>query len=295
MSSFGMVRGRRMRVTRLDGCGNPVLGPDSVIVTKGFISTNLTSNNTTPEAINVLNASGEECIVDEPGPRFKNFSGEIALCGVDPQLIAMMTSQPVVLDADGAPVGFRQNSQVDVSLTGFALEIWTSVPAAVCDDTGEATYGYTLFPFFSGGAIGDFAFANASVDFTITGAVTKNGSAWGVGPFDVTRDESDEPGPLLEEIDPDGDHMHLQLTSVAPPEVTDGASALGVPATGANVTSTTAAVLSPANSYAPADLADAATGFTATPSTAWTTGKYVTFLDGTEAHWDGSAWVAGRA
>lgn len=85
----------------------------------------------------------------------------------------------------------------------------------------------------------------------------------------------------------------MQLTTVAPPAPSCGAVALGVPATGA--TAGSPGTLEPANSYPPEDLTDAETGFTATPATAWTTGQYVVLEDGTEAHWDGTAWVAGRA
>lgn len=296
MGSFSLVRGRAMRATRLDGCGNPVLGPSSKIVTKGFISVGLTSNTQQAEAINVTNAAGEECITDEPSPRFKNYTAEIAFCGVDPELVTMLTGQPVVLDADGVPTGFRQNSKIDVNATGFALELWAGVPGGACDPSGAQQYGYILFPFFSGGTLGDFSVENAALNFTLSGATTRDGAAWGVGPYDVTRDSGGVASPLLEVIDPDGDHMHLELVSVAPPTPTDGAVALGVPATGANVTSSTEAVLSPSNSYPPEDLAAAIAGpFAATPSTAWATGKYVTLGDGSEAHWSGTAWVAGRA
>lgn len=44
----------------------------------------------------------------------------------------------------------------------------------------------------------------------------------------------------------------------------------------------------------PADLA-ALAGVTADPVTAWTTGQFVRLADGSEAHWDGAAWVAGQA
>src|SRR4030095_10469453 len=37
----------------------------------------------------------------------------------------------------------------------------------------------------------------------------------------------------------------------------------------------------------------ARTGITASPTTAWTTGQYVTLADATAAHWSSSAWVAG--
>jgi len=50
----------------------------------------------------------------------------------------------------------------------------------------------------------------------------------------------------------------------------------------------------PQGAMAPATLAQM-TGITATPATAWTTGQYVTLGDGSAAHWDGAAWVAGIA
>lgn len=292
MSGFSLVRGRAMRATRLDGCGTPVPGPRSVVATKGFISVGLTTNLDTGEAITVTNAGGETCVDDTPNPKFKNYGVEIAFCGVDPELINLLTGQPLVLDGEGNPAGFRVNSKVDVNLIGFALEVWSNIPGAVCDTSGEVEYGYTLLPFVGGGQMGDVTYENAAVNFTLTGAITRDGSGWGVGPFDVVKDGAGVPGPLLEPIE-DGDHKHLQKTSVPPPTAEGGGQALGVPATGA--TAGIPATLTPANSYPPADLADAATGFTATPTTAWTTGQYVTLLDGSEAHWSGTAWVAGRA
>lgn len=290
---FSLVRGRAMRATRLNGCGNPVLGARSVVTTDGFISVGLTANNTEGEAISVTNANGKVCVSDTPPPKFDHYGVEIAFCGVDPDLVTMLTGQPVVLDAQGEIVGFRQNSKVNVDLVGFALELWSGVPQAACGASGDPSYGYFLLPFIKGGALGDFTVENAAINFTLTGATTREGAGWGVGPFDVTRTAGGLAGPLLEPIT-EGDHLHLEVTTVPPPDEDGfGTAALGVAATGA--TAGTPGTLSPANSYPPEDLEDAQTGFTATPSTAWTTGQYVTLADGTTAHWTGSAWAAGPA
>lgn len=45
---------------------------------------------------------------------------------------------------------------------------------------------------------------------------------------------------------------------------------------------------------AAADLA-ALANVVAKPTTAWTTGQFVTLKDGSKAHWDGNAWQAGAA
>lgn len=50
----------------------------------------------------------------------------------------------------------------------------------------------------------------------------------------------------------------------------------------------------PGGSAAPNNIA-MLEGLTASPKTAWTTGSYVLLGDGTEAHWDGTKWVAGKA
>jgi hypothetical protein len=291
---FSLVRGRALRVTKSDGCGRVLLGPSSQVTTEGFISVGLTANNEEGETISVTNAAGKVCILDEPSPSFTGYNIEVAFCGVDPELFSLMTGQPVVLNADGTDaIGFRMNSGINLGDSGFALELWSNVPVAACDASGGSSYGYFLIPFAQGGVLGDFTVENGAINFTLTGATSKDGNEWGVGPYDVVRDETGTAGPLLEPLD-SKDHLHMQLTTVAPPAPTCGADELGVPATGADA-ATTPATLIPANSYPPADLADAATGFTATPATAWTAGQYVTLGDGSQAHWDGTAWVAGPA
>lgn len=284
-----------MRATRVSGCGEPVLGPDSVISTEGFISVAMTANIVAGEALSVTNASGRICVQDTPTPKFLNYSLEISFCGVNPELITMLTGQPVVLNADGdAVVGFRMNSQIDVDLVGFALELWSSVPVAVCDDTGSASYGYILLPFIKGGTLGDFTVENGVVNFTLSGAATKDGSGWGVGPYNVVRDASDIAAPLVSAIT-EGDHMNLEITTVAPPSVaSDTATALGVPAT--LITAGIPATLTPANSYTPKNLADLLVVLPPkSPTSAWTAGQYVRLRDGSTAHWTSSTWAAGPA
>lgn len=294
MSNFSLVRGNAMRATRLNGCGDPVLGPDSVVTSEGFISVGLTANQETGDAISVTNAAGKVCILDEPAPKFVNYSVEVAFCGVNPELIGLMTGQPVTYNAAGDPIGFRVNSKIKVTKTGFAMELWSTVPQEECDESGLEAFGYMLLPFIKGGTLGDFTVENGAVNFTMTGARTKDGPGWGVGPFDVVTDDTGAAGPLNDPVTA-GDHLVVEVTTVPPPDVEDDdGKALGVPATGADA-ATTPATLAPANSYPPEDLADAATGFTATPATAWTAGQYVTLGDGTQAHWNGTAWVAGPA
>jgi hypothetical protein len=249
-----MIRGRAMRVTRLTACGAPSLGPASKIETAGFVSVSLTSNTQTPEAIEVTNANGDICISDTPVSKFINYGAEIAFCGVDPELVAMLTGQPVVMGGTASAdiVGFRQNSRIDVNLIGFALELWTGIAGDACT-AGSVDYGYILLPFLKGGTLSDFTVENGAINFTLTGATTRDGAGWGVGPYNVTLGPTGISSPLLTTITV-GDHLHVERVSVAPPTPVDtGATAVGVPAT--SLVAGTPGTSSPANSYAPATLA----------------------------------------
>jgi hypothetical protein len=181
-----------------------------------------------------------------------------------------------VEDGAGNVVGFKMNSKIDACDSGFALELWSNVPSAVCEAGSGQNYGYMVVPFLKGGVIGDFTVGNDAVNFSLSGAKSKDGNSWGVGPYDVVADDTGLASPLLEALDAD-DHLHVQLTTIAPPDPECGGTEVGVAATGA--TAGSPATLSPANSWPPEDLAGA-TALTATPTTAWTTGPYVNRLGG---------------
>lgn len=220
--TFPLVRGRKMRVTRLDGCGRPVYGPCSQVVTEGFISVGLSAVINEGEAITVTTANGKTCVNDQPTPEFQGYTAEISFCDVDPALFSLITGQEQVLDAAGNVVGFRMNTEVDLSGSGFALEVWAGVPGVTCDPNAAATAGdpsgYLLLPYLKGGVLGDFTIENAAVTFAITGAATKGGAGWGVGPYNV---QGAPAAPLIKPITK-GDHLHVQYTEISPPASTEG-------------------------------------------------------------------------
>jgi hypothetical protein len=283
-----------MRATRLDSCGRVKATASSAIVSDGFVSVALTSTTTETEAITVPNAAGKNCINVPPKSRFTNFGVAITFCQVDPELYSMMTGNPVVFDSAGNAVGFQVNSDVDSDVDGnFALEVWSGAGTDEgCEEDAEGEYGYSLLPFISGGVIGDFTIENAAVTFTVTNARTKDGTAWGIGPYDVVPAAGGVASPLLEALGTKN-HLHVQYTTIAPPEPGCVVLASGPKSTGA--TAGIPATLTPADSYPPPTFASLTAGhsLTATPGTSWTTGQYVLLGDGSKAHWNGTAWVAG--
>jgi hypothetical protein len=222
--SFPLLRGRSMRVTKLNGCGVPIDGPDSAAVTDGYVSIALTAEVNDPEEIEVKNANGQTCVRDPGCAEFKGYTVDITFCNVEPCLYTMLTGQDTMDDGAGNALGFRMNSKKKSCDYAFALEVWSGVPGVACQgQTAESgSFGYVLMPFVRAGVIGDFTIENAAITFTVSGAVTLDGNSWGVGGYDVyDTDGNGTLGPLPEPVDPD-DHLVVMYTTVAPPEAVEG-------------------------------------------------------------------------
>ena len=294
---FSPIRGRAMRATKLDRCGRPEAGPNVAIETDAFVEITMTARVTEGEEITVTKANGKKCISDKGVSTFDGWTVNLRLCGVNPYLFEMLTGFPVVYDAEGVAVGFKVIDNANLDANAAALEVWSDIPGDTCTVEGaEGTWGYSLLPYLKGGVLADRTINNGAIDFTIQNMETKPGSGWAEGPYDVTLDAGGDPGPLLpsQAIGPN-DHELLMVVNVAPPE--DGGCttlASGPAATG--VTAGTPATWTPADSYPPDTLTELdASSIVADPLTAWTSGQYLVLGDDSEAHWDGSAWVAGRA
>lgn len=223
--NYAQVRGSVIRVTRLDACGNPDPGASAVVVSKRISTVTIDEVSEEGTSIRERNFGDELCIVDDAYASVIGYTADIALCGVSPSLITLLTGQPVVLNALGEAVGFDATSSVDLDSFGFALEVWSKIAGGACDTEGNRQWGYTPFPFLKGGRLGGFSFENGAVQFTITGAQTREGNGWGVGPFDVDRDEAGLPAPLHTPLGPNT-HFRNIVVTLDPPAQSDGAFAL---------------------------------------------------------------------
>jgi hypothetical protein len=235
------LRGKRMRVTVLDAAGRPVIGDSSVVSTKGVVSVSYTSNVEDGEAVSVPNMNGETCVSEPSTPAFTGFGVEIEFCEVDFALLEIVTGQEAYVDEDGQIIGITESTDVDLSAVNFALEMWLG-------STNPGEYGYVLTPFLSGGVIGDVTVENGAISFTVTGLQTKNGTAWGNGPYDVET-VGGVAAPLRLPMKAN-DHRRIITTTVAPPAVYAGATPLLDPADPA-ITSVTATVTGKSASLAP--------------------------------------------
>jgi hypothetical protein len=213
---FIPVLGKRIRVTALDACGNlPASGnPSSVVSTDGFISLTLTSEIEDGTEIITRKADGSLCVNERTSDSFKRFTLEIEFCGVDPDLLSLVTNAEPYQDWSEENAGITiAEGTVDKK---FALELWVGLSGRACEEGDEEASGYVLLPFVNAGVLGDVEVTGEdAITFSMTGAYTRGGNAWGTGPYDVLMNMG-VPDVLPTALDP-LDHFLLLETGVAPP------------------------------------------------------------------------------
>lgn len=217
-----------MRLTRLDECCAPLpaLAACAYIVSKGFVSVAYSPEVSEAEEIELKNANGDICVSDPGCDVMKWINLTISLCLVDPDILNFVTNSPLVLDSAGNSVGNRIQTG-EACGTNFALEVWTDIPGQDCADAAKQ-YGYFLAPCIGGGILGDWTIENDALNLELN-AKARSGSGWGEGPWDVDNNAVPPavavPGPLLTPIGPN-DVLDLHVTTIAPPDVTDGCLAM---------------------------------------------------------------------
>lgn len=221
----------RIRATKVDvNCGQPVTGC-STVVTDGIISVEMTKEYEDREEFFVKNGDGVFCVKATNPPILKWINLTITLCNVDPELVNIMTSEPLVLDNAPSPRATGFNTQEgSATSASFALEGWTRLTSVsngpAC--TGGVEYGYMVFPWVIEGTVGDITFENGTVSFTVA-ARTQANSLWGLGPYMVDLSDAtatlDQQIPLLTPILPT-QHHRMFLTRLAPPASACGCQTL---------------------------------------------------------------------
>ncbi|SNS58240.1 hypothetical protein [Rhodococcoides kyotonense] len=225
-TSWPSIRADRMRVTREDVCGAPIIGPSTTISTKGFASIALSPQYEEGTETVMKNADGSIDWIDKPKDEIKYVGVTIAFNRVNPDLFSAIMGHPIVLDGVGNAVGVEIGETVE---TAFGLESWTDTPGVAC--AGAKPYGYFVLPWLTGGRLDDFTLQNEAASFTISGAITNANSPWGVGPYDVVLQAPvapatvGVPGPLLTPIGPKA-HFRMLQTLVPPPAHADSPIAL---------------------------------------------------------------------
>jgi hypothetical protein len=173
----------------------------------------------------VKNGDGVFCVKETSPPVLKWINVELTFCNVDPELVNIMSAEPLVANDATSPVNTGFSTQEgSAANSNFALEAWTRITGSGVSCTGGQEYGYVLFPWLIEGTVGDLTLENGAANFTLN-ARSRSGSPWGLGPYYV--DYSDNPAgsttniPLLTPI-LSTQHKRMFLTRKPPPTAACG-------------------------------------------------------------------------
>lgn len=219
----------RVRVTQLNSCGLPITGC-STVVSDGIISVEMTKEYEDREEFFVKNGDGTFCVRETNPPILKWINLTLTFCNVDPELVNILSAEPLYLDDASSPVAIGYSTaENSATSSNFALEGWTRLAnngGLPC--SGGVEYGYMVFPWVKEGTVGDVTYENGAANFTLS-ARTSSGSPWGLGPYFV--DYSDNPAGsttrvrLLTPI-ASNQHHRMFITRLAPPDAACGCTVL---------------------------------------------------------------------
>ncbi|GIE28982.1 hypothetical protein Ait01nite_020270 [Actinoplanes italicus] len=220
------VKGKMLRLTQLDVCGNPVLvnGWPVHVISKGFVSVEYEPEFDDGDEIEQKNADGDACVYEPGRRRVKFYNVTITVCGVDPELFGLWSNMPLVLDENGVATGMRVTSELNLD-SAVAFELWSGTAQKKCAP-GSAVqrprFGYFLLPNVIDGQVTDFTIENGAANFTLSGKAI-DGGGWGEGPYDVYLRAAG----VVKLTDPIGDRdlLHVDWTMLPPPAPSPGIAA----------------------------------------------------------------------
>jgi hypothetical protein len=206
------IKARLMRVIRLNECGVPQAGVGSLIVTKGFVSIEMSPTYQEGEEFIVRNANGDLCVNEQDPNSLTRVGLSFNLCQVDPDLIAIMAGERVLTTgsptATGTGVAFGEGAL----LSRFSVEVWQPMAGqGACDVSGNPQFMYWAFANVGNASIGNMTFENAALTFAMSATTKAAAPQWGDGPT--------SPAYLPSALEP-GEHFAFNITTVPPPAET---------------------------------------------------------------------------
>lgn len=203
-----------VRITRVDQCGAPVTGQHAFVSDCwASVSMNTVEDEQDDKIYRAPN--GNICAIKRGCVSLLGYDVEIHAQQLSPEMLEVMTGNPVVMDNLAAVAGI-DDCAIDCN-EGFALEMWSTLLGQPCTTTGAQQYLYMLLPWITNARLGDLEFADGTLDVTINGS-TRAGGQWDVGPYNVVLNGA-APGTAGPMLTPLGAtcHRRMQTTTVAPP------------------------------------------------------------------------------
>jgi hypothetical protein len=214
------IKGRVIRIQKLDVCGNPVTGAGNVSVSDGFIMVHPSPDYEDGVEFTKRRADGALCVNQKDPGQLKRVKLEITWCVMDPDVITLETgSREILTTATGTGVFFNDS----LITARHSVEVWQSVTGrGACDPTtGLQRYVYWAFPNVSNTQVQDFQMENDSLEWKSASETAAVGSSWGTFPTTLPPN-----GYLSGSTFAVGDHYAFNITTVAPPAAACGAVSL---------------------------------------------------------------------
>jgi len=212
------IKGKVVRLTRLDSCGEVVEGSCTTLVTDCFVSVTMTAEIEEGDEYLQKNAFGDFCINDKDVDRIKRVNTMIEFAEANPDALDIIANaQPVVSGGNTIGATFGPETQT----AAFALEVWTKRTNPENCDATNPEHGYFLVPFVKNGRIdGDILIENGALTVSVMGQAFEAPASWDEGPY--------TDNPFVESF-PAGDFFGMVVTDVQPPAVTNGCTAYVAP------------------------------------------------------------------
>jgi hypothetical protein len=221
------IKAEVARFTLLDECGVPITGSGSAQITvDAFTQITNTPNYEEGQRFLLRKANGAPC-VNQRDPGFFNWVEQVTtLCTIDPDLLAVITGDTLLVGSGEAPSNFELGEGIGVAfgeglLTArFSKEVWQPVSGeGACDPSGQQRFVYWAFPNEGDAQLQAFNFENDVFTMGFRSITRQASSLWDLGDAWLDGNPASSWGP--------GKHFAFAVTTVAPPEASCGAVEFG--------------------------------------------------------------------
>lgn len=205
------IKGKTVRLTRLDECGEVVEDSCTTVVSDCFVSVTLTGEFEAGDEYVQKNAWGELCVNSKDPDVLKRVNVSIEFAELNPDALDILTNANPVISG-GNTIGASYGT--DPNYSSFALEIWTKRTGVDCTIGSSQEWGYFVLPWVRNGKIdGDISISNGVLTLTVMGEAFPAPASWAEGPY--------ADNPFIEEF-PAGDIFGMVVSDVQPPSDTNG-------------------------------------------------------------------------
>jgi hypothetical protein len=207
------IKGTMLRLVKVDICGNPVTGTNSMVVaTKGFVQVVQEPQYEDGEEFFERTADGSVCVNQKDDPTLKRMQLTVDWCEVNVSAMAYVLSARELTLGSAPTTGFGFVVSEGQPTNRFSMEIWQRVAGSgACDASGLQRYVYNAWPNIGSVQLGSYTIENGRSTLQFIGQSAGAGLQWGDGPG--TGTSWLPAGSAMTSVD----HWAWNITTNAPP------------------------------------------------------------------------------